>query len=141
MEKMRDPPFVEQALNLIKRRGLLVEMSEFERVNACASDWEGCGQSITCRLLLVLLRLFSGSLGPPPCLALGLHPLLCKQIFHENEEFFLSHLRPHLQSKPHVGKELFPQHSPDCWPAGGGTGTGKTWGGRERGRHPGGKSE
>lgn len=34
MEKMRDSPFAEQALNLIKTRGLLNEMSEFERMNA-----------------------------------------------------------------------------------------------------------
>lgn len=34
MEKMRDPPLAEQALNLIKTRGLLNEMSEFERMSA-----------------------------------------------------------------------------------------------------------
>lgn len=34
MEKMRDAPFAEQALNLIKTRGLLNAMSEFEKMKA-----------------------------------------------------------------------------------------------------------
>lgn len=41
MEKMRDSPFAEQALNLIKTRGLLNEMSEFERMNAYSEWLEG----------------------------------------------------------------------------------------------------
>lgn len=34
MEKMRDPSFAEQALNLIKTRGLLNAVSEFEKMKA-----------------------------------------------------------------------------------------------------------
>lgn len=41
MEKMRDPPFAEQALNLIKTRGLLNAMSEFEKMKAFLNDWKG----------------------------------------------------------------------------------------------------
>lgn len=40
MEKMRDPPFAEQALHLIKTRGLLNEMPKFARMNAY-SEWPG----------------------------------------------------------------------------------------------------
>lgn len=41
MEKMRDPPFAEQALNLIKTRGLLNAMSEFEKMKAYSEWLEG----------------------------------------------------------------------------------------------------
>lgn len=41
MEKMRDPPFAEQALNLIKTRGLLNSMSELEKMKAYSEWLEG----------------------------------------------------------------------------------------------------
>lgn len=59
MEKMRDPPFAEQALNLIKTRGLLNEMPKFERMNAYSEWREGLRAE---HYLAVLLGSFSGSL-------------------------------------------------------------------------------
>lgn len=148
------PPFAEQALNLIKTRGLLNAMSEFEKMKAYSEWLEGLRAepylSLAFSFAGVAFRILASCpMLQPPLSLRGLRmavpgapdhhaPLLCKRIFRRNEELVLSHLQPRLQLKPGVGKELFPQHSPSD-PKGGGGGAGARENpARERGNGSGG---